>query len=386
MHNFKVSFFCAVTLVAGCTGGGPNVNAILKADNAQRVELPVSDDPFVLVELGQKTASAVSASIAPLTSFLPSAGQQPFVIGKSDILAISIVSNNEEGFIDFAQSAISPLSTVNLPSQEVGQDGRVAVPTIGRVQAAGMTTAAFEEKLTDDLSRVLVNPTAVVRMDQRNSAKASVIGSVAAPGSYPIELSSHHLLEVIGLAGGPTRQTSDLIVSLSRGGITNRARLSDIYANAQLNVHVRRNDVISIEPNLTRVQVLGGTTTNSQFEFETVDVDLIDVLSEAGGLLNRRAALRGVFVYRNAPANQLTAIGAELTAFDVAKPIPTVFRLDMREPTSFFTGSDFKMMDGDIVYIADNLNEQINSVSGAGTTIVPAPVEFIRDSEFNRAF
>ena len=52
----------------------------------------------------------------------------------------------------------------------------------------------------------------------------------------------------------------------------------------------------------------------------------------------------------------------------------------MREPTSIFTGAAFNMMDGDIVYVADNLNENINAVVGAGTTFVPAPVEFVRDA------
>lgn len=130
------------------------------------------------------------------------------------------------------------------------------------------------------------------------------------------------------------------------------------------------------------MQVIGGVGNNAQLTFKTVDVDLMDVIGASGGLLNRRAALPGVFVYRNAPATQLLAMGAQLDQFDVTAPIPTVFQIDMSKPTALFAGAALQMMDGDIVYVADSLNEQINAVRTAGTTIVPAPVEYIRDSEF----
>jgi len=367
--------------VSACTGGGPRTDAIVNAENAIYVSSD-AQDPFFLVDLTQATAHAVSLTMKPAYSWLPPSAEQPFVIGRGDILEIAIISNNDEGYIDFAQSAVTPLSTVQLPLQEVGTDGRVAVPTVGRVRASGYTVAQFEQRLTNFLAAELVSPTAVVRLAERNSARAAVIGEVSVPGDYPLIPTSNHVLELIGEAGGPTRKASDLIVSLSRHGKSYSARLSDIYEDAALNVHVRRDDVISVEPNLTRVQVLGATFINTQLEFETVDVDLMDVLSEAGGLINTRAALKGVFVYRHAPSTQLYAVGAPVEKCPSGKTIPTVFRLDMTEPTSLFAGSHFKMMDGDIVYVSDNLNAQVSAIVGSVTTFVPAPVEYIRDAEF----
>ena len=367
--------------LSACTGGGPRANAILNSPNAIKVDAPESE-PYVLVDLGQSFAERVSSTIPALVSTLPRATREPLVIGVSDLLNISIVSNNEDGFIDFTQSAVTPFSTVTLPQQEVGQDGQVSVPTLGRLPAAGQTVEGFEKSINEKLSEVLVNPTAIVRMSDRQSAKASIIGAIAAPGNYSVDLSNQRVLDLVGVAGGPTRQAEDLIVSLSRGGRTHEARLSEIYENASLNVYVRKNDVISVEPNLTRVKVIGGTGTNAQLEFETVDVTLMDVLSEAGGLLNTRAKRSGIFVYRRAPASQLTAIGADLKAFAARQVIPTVFRLDMREPTSLFVGQSFRMMDSDIVYVADNINSELSTFLGTSSLLVPQPVEYIRDSEF----
>lgn len=365
-------------VLSACTGGGPRVDAILSAPNARQVDAP-EPEPYVLVDLGQSFAERISRTIPALKSSLPRAEQEPLVIGESDVLDISIVSNNEEGFIDFSQSAVTPLSTVTLPQQEVGQDGRVSVPTLGRVRAAGQTVEGFERSVNRQLAEVLVNPTAIVRMSNRQSAKASIIGSISAPGSYSVDLSNRRLLDFVGVAGGPTRQAEDLIVSLSRGGRTRTARLSDIYENASLNVYIRKNDVISVEPNLTRVKVIGGTGTNDQLEFETLEVTLMDVLSEAGGLLNTRASRAGIFVYRRAPIDQLTAIGADLEDFSGRHVVPTVFRLDMRKPTSLFIGQSFRMMDSDIVYVADNINSELSSLFGTTTMFIPAPVDFVRD-------
>ena len=366
--------------LSACTGGGPRANAILNAPNATKVDAP-DPEPYVLVDLGQSFAERVSSTIPALVSTLPRASREPLVIGVSDLLNISIVSNNEDGFIDFTQAAVTPFSTVTLPQQEVGQDGQVSVPILGRLPAAGQTVEDFEKSINQKLSEVLVNPTAIVRMPDRQSAKASIIGAVGAPGSYSVDLSNQRVLDFVGVAGGPTRQAEDLIVSLIRGGRTHEARLSEVYENARLNVFVRKNDVISIEPNLTRVKVIGGTGTNAQLEFETVDVTLMDVLSQAGGLVNTRAKRSGVFVYRRAPISQLNAIGADLKDFSGREIVPTVFRLDMREPASLFVGQSFQIMDSDIVYVADNINSELSTFFGTTGLFFPNPAAFVGNDE-----
>jgi len=61
--------------------------------------------------------------------------------------------------------------------------GVVTGPQRGRVRAAGQTIQAFETFLTRRLSDVLINPTAVVQMVDRNSATVSIVGQVGGPGT-----------------------------------------------------------------------------------------------------------------------------------------------------------------------------------------------------------
>ena len=377
------ALFCAFFFLTGCSGGGPQSGAILNAPNAQKID-GTGDEPFVLVDMGRSFAERISATYPEFVSHMPRSAPEPFVIGVSDSLDISIVSNNEEGFIDFSQSAIAPLSTTRLPRQEVATDGTVAVPQLGRVRAAGRSVQEFESSLTKRLSQVLINPTAIVQLVDRQSTLVSVIGRVSARGSYPINLSTRRLLDVIGLAGGPTTDTEGLIVSLSRNGVTHRAALADLYKNKSLNIFVRGGDLIAIEPAVTRIQVLGATRGNTVVEFDTPGVTLIDVLSRAGGLSAPRAARKGVFVFREAPKRQLATLGADLKAFSGFETVPTVFRIDLTDPNALFTAKRFRMMDGDIFYVADSLSQQISDFFGSASKLAPLPADYIRDETITR--
>jgi len=379
IRAIKPAALAAFILLSACSGGGPQLDAILSAPNATKLDA-TDESPFVLVDLGRSFAERLSASDPKFESYLPQSKAEPFVIGVSDVLDISIVSNNEEGFIDFSQSAIAPLSTTRLPQQQVATDGTVTVPQLGRVKASGRSVQSFETFLTRRLSEVLINPTAIVQMAQRQSATVSVVGRVAQGGTYPINLSTRRLLDVIGASGGPTADTEDLIVSLSRHGKKHQAALSDIYGNKVLNVYVRDGDLVSLDPRVTQVQVLGATGGNDVLTFEAREVSLIDVISEAGGLLAPRAARKGVFVYRHAPAHQLAALGADLSTFQTGYTIPTVFRIDLTRPDSLFTAKSFRMHDDDIVYVADSLGQQISDFFAPASNIAPVPAEYVRDA------
>ena len=381
MRQLLSGLVVASISLSACTGGGPSAYAIINSDVATTV-VNEQDEPFVLVDLNQSFAESVSGTIPKLQSSLPQVAQEPFVIGIGDTLSIAIITNSEDGFLDFSQSSINPIATTQLPDQVVASDGSVSIPPLGRVRADGKTVQSLETLLNRRLGDVLINPTATVQLVDRQSATVSVIGTVAQPGSYPINLSDRHVLDIIGAAGGPTAQAKDLVLSLNRRGKKSTARLSDVYEKASLNVHVRNGDLISIEPNLLRVRMLGGTAANDLLEFVQFEVNLIDVLSDAGGILNRRALREGVFVYRNAPTEQLASIGTDLTNFMGERHVPTVFRLDLTEPTSLFTGQKFQMMDGDIVYVADNLNEALDAFFNTSSNVAPLPAEFIRDDVF----
>lgn len=368
--------------LTACTGGGPRTGAILGGEAVQKLEFEV-EQPYVLIELTADMADHVSGIMAnQSTDFFGQGSQSAVTIGTGDILDITLVLQSDSGFIDFSQSQVSPVSTTQLPPQAVGSDGNVNVPPLGRVQARGMSVQAFENFLRRRLGEELVNPSAIVRLADRRSARVSVLGDVATPGPYALNDENLHLIETLALAGGPTGRAENYMLSLSRGGQTYRVPLDQVYENRAFNVHLKPRDVIAVEPKLTAVRILGATTVNDRLEFDEPEVTLADVLAETGGLLNTRADLKGVFIYRDVSRAAAEKLGANLAGY-VGNKVATVFRVDMTEPTSLFAASRFEIQDEDIVYVADSLNADLRNVFGATTVLAPLPAEYVRDATIN---
>lgn len=382
MSFLRIALLIVAALgLTACGGAGPQTMAIMNAPGAQKLDRTAGDEPFILVDVGMNFAQRLSKVGTEPDWRMPQGGPSSFVIGVSDVLDISIVSSNDTGYIDFNQAALAPISTTPLPQQVVAEDGTVAVPLLGRVRASGQTIQALESLLTRRLSEVLVSPTAIVQMVERQSATVSVVGEgVGNPGTYPINLSDRRLLDIVGRAGGPVGEAKDIIVSLVRGGVTYQAVLFDVYGNKALNVYVHAGDLISLEPRSTRIQVVGATGSNTLVEIQEVDVSLMDALGEGGGLESPRADLKGVFVFREAAPEQMRALGADLSDFAGQETIPVVYRFDMTQPSALFTAKAFRMMDDDILYVADSTNAKLSNIFGATGFFAPDPSAYVQDA------
>lgn len=80
-------------------------------------------------------------------------------------------------------------------------DGKISLPVIGDVQAAGMATEELTEKITEKLKGFIDNPTVTVIVAQINSMKIYIQGEVARPGVYQLK-SNTTVIQAISLAGG----------------------------------------------------------------------------------------------------------------------------------------------------------------------------------------
>ena len=369
--------------LSACQGAGPRTSAILNDPNAVRIEAEQAE-PFVLVEVNRAIAQKVAdqAVVTKKVNFIPNGSAGPIIIGAGDVLDIAIVSTNEGGFIDFAQSSVSPVSTASLPSQQVGTDGNVNVPPIGRVNARGQSVQQFERFLERRLSEVLIDPSVIVNLTDRKSARVSVLGDINEPGAYSINQDSTHLIDVITLAGGPTGRPEFLNVKVNRGGSEGHISADQLLANPKYNIHLEPGDVITIEGSRRRFTLLGAGAQNASIDFNDQRLSLAEVLGRSGGLLNRRADRKGVFVFRETSPAVVQSLGASIERFG-AGDIPTIFQFDLTAPTSIFTLAKFQIENGDIVYISDSPNEEVNAAIGAITAFVPAPVEYVRAETIN---
>jgi polysaccharide export outer membrane protein len=80
-------------------------------------------------------------------------------------------------------------------------DGRITVPLLGDIMAAGRTPNDLAAEIQSRLSRFLEVPQVTLSVSQAISARFYVLGEIAKPGIYPIP-SRVTVLQALALAGG----------------------------------------------------------------------------------------------------------------------------------------------------------------------------------------
>ena len=111
-------------------------------------------------------------------------GREPYVIGISDVLRISVWKN--------------PELSVEVP---VRKDGKISAPLLDDVQAEGLTPQELKEVLSEALSEYITAPEITVIVMQPNSQTVTVVGALLRSGSVPLS-KEMRVLEAIAAMGG----------------------------------------------------------------------------------------------------------------------------------------------------------------------------------------
>lgn len=143
---------------------------------------------LVLVALAFSAGLLACASNAPPPPPEMVAGERkPYVIGVTDVLAITVWKNQE-------LSVAAP----------VRPDGKISVPLLDDVQAEGLTPQELKEVLTEALSEFIAAPDVTVLVREMNSRTVYLLGEgVAANGALPLRREMR-VLEAIATMGGFT--------------------------------------------------------------------------------------------------------------------------------------------------------------------------------------
>ncbi len=168
-----------------------------------------------------------------------SSGTEPhddsFVIGNDDVLLVNVWKEQE----------ISK-------SVPVRSDGKISLPLVGEVQAAGQTPLKLEQAIAAKLKNYISDPEVTVIVQQINSQKFNILGQVTKPGSYPLT-NSPTVLDAIAIAGGFrdfAKKKSIYVLRQNADGT--QARLAFNYnevvkgKNLQQNVKLQARDTIVV--------------------------------------------------------------------------------------------------------------------------------------------
>lgn len=129
-----------------------------------------------------------------------------YVIGPEDVLDI-VVWNNAT-------------LTRTVP---VRPDGKISLPLLNDITAAGLTPAALRESLSKALTHYMPAPSVSVIVREVHSFKVTVIGEVRTPGRYELK-SQATVLDVLAMAGGLSEFAARgrIVVLRQEGSVTKR--------------------------------------------------------------------------------------------------------------------------------------------------------------------
>jgi polysaccharide biosynthesis/export protein len=373
----------AVSVLSGCStypgslpAAGPSLEQVTSAPQkstaAELVRLIDVTDPVARKVVASEAHHLFSETFGQGTA-------QSYRIGAGDVLEVSIwesppASLFGSGQVETRSGASTARPTV-LPEQMVNVQGTINVPFLGSVPAAGRTPQQIEHDIVQGLKAKANQPQALVRVTRNASLYVTVIGEVANSVRMPLTAQGEHLLDALAAAGGIKQPVGKMTLQVTRGSQVRSMPLGSVIEDPRQNVVLQPGDVVTVLNQPLSFTVLGATAKNEEINFEAQGITLAQALGRAGGLQDARADARAVFVFRfEDPAALLDPVGGgNSLATTPEGKVPVIYRVDLRDPASFFTAQGFPIRNRDVLYVANapaaELQKFLNIVS---SVVVPS--------------
>jgi polysaccharide biosynthesis/export protein len=136
-------------------------------------------------------------------------------------------------------------------SVPVRPDGKISLPLLNDVQAAGLTPMQLMNELTERLKKFITDPRVTVTVSTINSRKVYVLGEVARPGAVPLA-PEMTVLQALTSAGGPTpyAKASKMYILRKENGSQNKLAFNykEVVKgrNTEQNIPLRPGDTVVV--------------------------------------------------------------------------------------------------------------------------------------------
>jgi polysaccharide export outer membrane protein len=152
-----------------------------------------------------------AAKAASLPAGQVAANDPDYKIGPQDVLTINVWKEPDV-------SRVVP----------VRPDGKISLPLLNDVDAAGLTPMKLANTLTEGLKKFISGPQVTVIVTEINSRRIYVIGEVVRAGSYPL-LPKMTVLQAISSCGGFTQFANSKKIYVLRTKEGNQTKLPFNY-------------------------------------------------------------------------------------------------------------------------------------------------------------
>ncbi len=172
-----------------------------------------------------------------------------YIIKPFDKLNVRIYTNDGIQLIDMESNLASSQNTRNQDPYLVEYDGLVKVPTIGRINVAGLTIKETEKLLEEKYSQYYQKPFVLVKVTNR---RVVVFTSGSTKGEVlNIENEKFTLIEALAQAGGIDDFSKAYQIKLLRGDLENpqvyKYNISSIEEMRKANMVLQANDIIYVD-------------------------------------------------------------------------------------------------------------------------------------------
>jgi polysaccharide export outer membrane protein len=229
---------------------------------------------------------AEASDTVPTTEAPSGIDDLAYILGPQDAVLIKVLNEEELGTLPYP----------------IDLRGKINVPRVGRIQAAGATVEQLEGILTERFKEYLQDPVVTVTIAEFRSQRISVLGQVATPGIHQIQ-GDKTLFEAISEAGGLKPDAGNTVKITRRmdwgaiplpGAITDASGQYSVgevsirsvmeAKNPSDNIQVKPNDVITV-PKADLIYVIGSVKKAGGFVLsERADMSVLQALSLAEGL------------------------------------------------------------------------------------------------------
>jgi polysaccharide export outer membrane protein len=182
-----------------------------------------------------KPEPAKAAAETPADTKLPPPAvpvdPKAYIIGAEDVISIRVWHEPENS----GQFVVRP-------------DGKVSVPLIGEIQAAGITPEKLSANIAEGLQKIMVHPEVTVGVERVNSKKYYIQGEgINRPGSYPLVIDTT-ILEALVNAGGFREFANTKKIVILRGSETLKFNYHEVTKGKKMeqNILVKPGDQIIV--------------------------------------------------------------------------------------------------------------------------------------------
>lgn len=350
-----LALICSYVLMAGCSTfgtSGPSTAAIKTDHGTEYLEGPIS-----IIDLDQTTTRRI-AHAENMRTFASIFSQSEFqnpLIRPGDIVDVTIWEAAPTVLyasppMNDSDDQRTNSHTSYIPEQPVNANGEITIPFIGNLAVRNLTTTEVQEEITRQLDGLANNPQVLVRVTTNQTNTVSVVGAVKNPMRVPLTSRGERLLDALSHTGGPIGNLDKVTLRISRDTRSVSMTLDQVLKDPRQNIQLVSGDVLSVIEKPYSFVALGSLGRNGEIPFEGSGISLAQALSRVGGLLNERADISGIFIFRFEDPSAIDNTKSVKHTLD--GQVPVVYRLNLNGAEAFFVAQDFLVKDGDVVYVS----------------------------------